>query len=55
MLEMVPGIGESRRKALLKEFSSLKKIKEASIEDLEKILPHDVAESLYNYFKENEK
>ncbi len=55
MLEMVPGIGDSRRKALLKEFSSLKKIKEASIEDLEKILPHDVAESLYNYFKENEK
>ena len=55
MLEMIPGIGESRRKALLKEFSSLKKIKEASVGDLEKILPHEVAEGLFNYFKENEK
>ena len=55
MLEMVPGIGESRRKALLKEFSSLKKIKEASIQDLEKILPKDIALELYNYFRENEK
>ena len=54
VLEMVPGIGEERRKNLLKEFSSLKKIKEASIEELEKVLPHDVAVNLYNYLKENE-
>lgn len=52
VLEMVPGIGEERRKKLLKEFSSLKKIKEASVLELEKILPHDVAESLYNYLRE---
>ena len=53
VLEMVPGVGEERRKALLKEFSSLKKIREASIEELEKVLPHDVAVNLYNYLKEN--
>ncbi len=53
ILEMVPGVGEERRKSLLKEFSSLKKIKEASIEELEKVLPHDVAINLYNYLKEN--
>lgn len=53
ILEMVPGVGEERRKALLKEFSSLKKIKEASAEELEKVLPHDVAINLYNYLKEN--
>ena len=53
ILEQVSGIGEGRRKALLKEFSSLKKIKEASVEELEKILPHDVAENLYKYLKEN--
>ena len=53
ILEQVSGIGEGRRKALLKEFSSLKKIKEASVNDLEKVLPHDVAEGLYNYLKEN--
>jgi excinuclease ABC subunit C len=32
-LDAVPGIGEKRRKALLKHFGSLKKIKEAGIED----------------------
>ncbi len=52
VLELVPGIGEERRKALLKEFSSLKKIKEASIDELDKVLPHDVAVNLYNYLKE---
>ncbi|UQZ86239.1 UvrABC system protein C [Paenibacillus konkukensis] len=32
-LDSIPGIGEKRRKALLKHFGSLKKIKEAAIED----------------------
>jgi excinuclease ABC subunit C len=32
-LDAIPGIGEKRRKLLLKHFGSLKKIKEASIED----------------------
>ena len=54
ILEMVPGIGEGRRRALLKEFSSLKKIKEASIEELEKVLPSDVAVNLYNYLRDND-
>ena len=54
VLELVPGIGEQRRKDLLKKFSSLKKIKEASIDELSEVLPRDVAESLYNYLKENE-
>ncbi|RIX53208.1 excinuclease ABC subunit UvrC [Paenibacillus nanensis] len=32
-LDGIPGVGEKRRKALLKHFGSLKKIKEASVED----------------------
>ncbi|PZE21326.1 excinuclease ABC subunit UvrC [Paenibacillus xerothermodurans] len=32
-LDSIPGVGEKRRKALLKHFGSLKKIKEAAIED----------------------
>ena len=32
-LDGIPGVGEKRRKALLKHFGSVKKIKEASIED----------------------
>ncbi len=34
MLEEVPGIGPKRRKALLQAFSSLEKIREASVEEL---------------------
>ena len=54
VLELVPGIGKGRRKMLLKEFSSLKKIKEASIEELAKILPYDVAANLHKYLENNE-
>ena len=32
-LDTIPGVGEKRRKMLLKHFGSLKKIREASIED----------------------
>ena len=53
ILEMIPGIGLKRRQELLKKFSSLKKIKEASIEELSKILPSDVAISLKEYLDEN--
>ena len=53
VLEMVPGIGEKRRKELLKKFSSLKKIKEASIEELSEILPNDVSIELKKYLEEN--
>ena len=43
VLEMIPGIGIKRRQELLKKFSSIKKIKEASIEDLSEVIPSDVA------------
>ena len=49
ILDLAPGIGEVRRKELLKKFGSLKKIKEASQEDLEKVLPKDIAISLKKY------
>jgi excinuclease ABC subunit C len=32
-LDSIPGIGEKRRKLLLKHFGSLKKIKEAAVDD----------------------
>ena len=54
ILEMIPGIGLKRRQELLKKFSSLKKIKEASIEELSKILPNEVAISLKEYLNESE-
>ena len=53
ILEMVPKIGAKRRTELLKKFSSLKKIKEASIEELSEVIPEDVARELKNYLEKN--
>ena len=52
VLDIVPGIGEIRRKELIKKFGSLKKMKEASLEDLEMVLSEDIAYNLYKYLKE---
>ncbi len=45
-LDSIPGIGPARRKALLKHFGSMDKIREASIEDLRVIVPEDAAHSI---------
>lgn len=50
-LDMVPGIGEVRKKELIRHFGSFKKMKEASKEELLDILPSDVAENLYNFLQ----
>ena len=52
LLDLAPGIGEVRKKELLKKFGSLKKMKEASIEELDTILTHDVAIKLIEYLKD---
>ena len=46
LLDSIPGIGPSRRKALLKHFGSVDKIKDASIEDLRKVVPENAAHSI---------
>src|SRR5512145_2505893 len=45
-LDAIPGIGPTRRKALLKHFGSVDKIREASIEELQTVVPEDVANSI---------
>lgn len=52
LLDVVPGIGEQRKKDLLRHFGSLKRMKEASKEELLKILPEEVANNLLTYLKE---
>lgn len=49
-LDEVEGIGEAKKKALLKEFGSVKKIKEASIEELTKV--KGITEELAKRIKE---
>ncbi|MDQ3953061.1 MAG: excinuclease ABC subunit UvrC, partial [Actinomycetota bacterium] len=49
-LDGIPGLGEVRRKKLLKHFGSVKKVREASLEELRDVpgLPAAVAEAVYD-------
>lgn len=48
ILDDVPGIGEKRKKELLKHFGSVKKMREASIQDFRELgIPLNVAETLF--------
>ena len=53
LLDEIPGIGEKRKKLLLKEFGSVKKMKEASLEQMISIgIPQNVAEELIEKLKD---
>lgn len=53
-LDGIPGVGEKRKKVLLKHFGSLKKMKEASVgEFVEAGIPQHVAETIYSYLTNN--
>jgi len=43
ILDNIDGIGEVRKNRLLKKYKTITKMKEASTEELEEILPHDTA------------
>jgi excinuclease ABC subunit C len=52
-LDDIAGLGPKRKKELLKQFKSLKKIEEATIEELQQVgLPRPVAETLYQKLHE---
>lgn len=46
VLDNIEGLGEKRRKALIKRFGSLKAIKAASVEELSEVIPLSIAENL---------
>lgn len=48
----VSGIGDKRRKELLKKYSSIDKMKNASIDDLSTIIPKEVAVDLQKYLND---
>ena len=52
ILDNIEGIGPARKKALIKRFGSVKKMDEASIDELKEILPENVADELHNYLQE---
>ncbi len=54
LLELAPGIGEVRRKELLKQFGSLKRIKQASLEELQTVLGKELGKNFKQYLNELE-
>jgi len=50
-LDLIPGIGPSRRKALLKHFGSVDKIRDASLEELKTVVPGDAAQSIKEHLE----
>ena len=51
ILDNIPGIGSKRSKDLIKRFGSVKRMKEASLEELCEIIPEDTAKLLINYLE----
>ena len=55
VLDNIPGIGEKRKKQLIKTFGSVKKMEEASIDELKTVLPEATALLLLDYLKSRKK
>ena len=49
-LDGIPGIGPKRKQELLKTFKSLTAIGQASLPELERMLPKDAAAAVYHHF-----
>ncbi|MDE0131675.1 MAG: excinuclease ABC subunit UvrC [bacterium] len=47
LLDEAPGIGPVRKRALLRRFGSLRKLREAEVEELAEVVPGAVADDLY--------
>lgn len=51
ILDNIDGIGEVRKKKILKKYKTITKMKEASVEELSELMPRGVAEDFYQYLK----
>ena len=54
VLDNIDGIGKIRKKELIKKYGSIKRMKEASVDELNQIIPQNVAENLLKYLKERD-
>ena len=50
VLDKIPGVGEKRRQQLLKHFKSVKAVREASLEQLQQVVPKNTAQAVYSHF-----
>lgn len=53
-LDSIPGIGPKRKQELLRQFKSLTAIGQATLPELERLLPKDAAAAVYHHFRKKE-
>jgi len=53
-LDGIPGIGPKRKQELLRQFKSLTAIANATLPELERLLPKDAAAAVYHHFRSKE-
>ena len=53
-LDGIPGIGPKRKQQLLRQFKSLSAIAQATLPELERLLPKDAAAAVYGHFHNTE-
>lgn len=53
VLDDIPGVGPSRRKALMRHFGSIGEIREATVEELCEVpeIPEHIAQQIYDFFR----
>lgn len=50
VLDEIPGIGDTRKQALLRRFKSVKAISQADFDTLRSVLPQNAAQAVFDYF-----
>ena len=50
-LDKIPGVGEKRKKDLLRYFGTVKAISEADLQQLCRVVPADVAQNIIDFFE----
>ncbi|MFZ5518809.1 MAG: excinuclease ABC subunit UvrC [Candidatus Zhuqueibacterota bacterium] len=55
-LDSIPGIGDQRRRSLIKHFGSLKKLRAATLEEIAQVagIPHTIAERIWRAFHQQD-
>lgn len=53
-LDEIPGIGPKRKQELLRQFKSIQAIRQATLPELERLLPKDAAAAVYAHFRNTE-
>jgi excinuclease ABC subunit C len=53
ILDNIPGIGEKRKKEILKKYPNIEKMKNASIDELKEIMPENIAIGMLEYLNKD--